>query len=200
MKKFLGLFLAMFISYTALAGVETLSQGEVTQQDQQTPCVTVKDGKTSTLEFYSESFDYCGYDAFKAQHQNDGDATEEFFNKYAGAFPEEERNSKVNGYLAIDAIKNQIQLKVEDNHKLNKDLCSIQFMVPAQKVTTNKYGYIVWFSKSAFSKELTDCLLGRIEIFSIFEKDSSIGIAFDYWNANQLRLSLKDAYIFFERK
>jgi len=43
-------------------------------------------------------------------------------------------------------------------------------------------------------------LFSRVEEFNIFKNGDSIGISLDYWNQDELRLSLRDAYIFFKKQ
>ena len=139
------------------------------------------------------------YENFRAEHQEGTDATEEFFTKYSGKFLESKDDVKVNGLLEIEAQDFRIRLKLGDNIKVGGKVCSIDFEAPVQIVTTNQFGYIAWFDSSSLTQATRDCLESRFEQFNAMNDGKLVGIVFDFWSANELRISLRDAYIYFSR-
>lgn len=135
------------------------------------------------------AWDEAGYQAFKAKARRGGDSSQEFYAKYSGRFGESD--AKVQGRLEIE--RGRLQLRALSS----KHFCDIRVNAAIEAVTADIYGYVVWFKTN---KQMRECLRERVEQTDLKWTDGRLGLSLDYYNANTLRLSLKDGYIFFVRE
>jgi len=146
----------------------------------------------ATADHSATAWDESGFRAFRQSHPPGADVTSDFLAKYAGLFAE--ATPMVNGRLEIAG--GRMSLSADTNRRSPKQLCRIQMNMPIEAVTSGDTGYVVWIKAGG---ALRDCLLARVEATDIQKSGPRLGLALDYYNANTLRLSLRDGYVFFLR-
>lgn len=145
-------------------------------------------------------FDQKGYEAFKAKGVTTADVSAELFQSYAGRFPEERALVKVDGRLEIQPTQRRLVLRMGCNRARKEMLCSIDVNARIETVSRTQFGYMAWIKESSLKPETRTCLESRFEPTDIVRTQGRFGLALDYYNANVLRVSLKDGYIFFVRE